>query len=335
MKEKLILILIAISCSSCFKPLRSFSHYAPPPVPDYAQTKNWAALPDQKDSADAVPLNSAEVDGQQNAKVDVFYIHPTLNFSGKSWNGDVNDKKLNKLVDKYPIRFQASVYNGSCKVYAPRYRQATLYSFVEKKKNNGQQALELAYQDVRTAFEYYLKNYNNGRPFIIAGHSQGSKHAYRLLVDYIEHNELLRSKLVAAYAIGMATDSSYASLAPCDSANQVGCLISWNTFRWGAESTNHYLGMNRYCTNPLTWTRDSVYVTAEKNFGGLDRKFRLVEKACDAKIQAGLLWIHKPSKGRFASAGKNFHVSDYNLFYMNLRKNVSERVNEYLKRQQQ
>jgi hypothetical protein len=61
----------------------------------------------------------------------------------------------------------------------------------------------------------------------------------------------------------------------------------------------------------------------------------LVEKACDAKIQAGLLWIHKPSKGRFASAGKNFHVSDYNLFYMNLRKNVSERVNEYLKRQQQ
>ncbi|MBL0105277.1 MAG: DUF3089 domain-containing protein [Bacteroidetes bacterium] len=126
-----------------------------------------------KDSADALPPGENLVDGQAEAKADVFYIHPTVNFSRKNWNGDVNDAKLNHTVDIYPLRFQASVFNGMCKVYAPRYRQATLYSFIDKSKVNGAKALDLAYTDVVSAFQYYLDHYNQGRPFILASTVRG------------------------------------------------------------------------------------------------------------------------------------------------------------------
>ena len=66
----------------------------------------------------------------------------------------------------------------------------------------GKQALDFAYQDVKAAFEYYLKHYNNGRPIIIASHSQGTWHAESLLHDYFENDSTLRKRLVAAYLIG-------------------------------------------------------------------------------------------------------------------------------------
>jgi hypothetical protein len=173
-----------------------------------------------KDSADAIPPGSGMFDGQVTAKVDVFYIHPTLDFSGKGWNGDIRNKKLNNRVDIYPIRFQASAFNGSCKVYSPRYRQATLYSFTKQAGENGKKALDLAYEDVVRAFQYYLLNYNQGRPFVLAAHSQGSWHAYRLLHDFFDNNPALQKQLVAAYIIGFKTDSIYKNIPACDSATQ-------------------------------------------------------------------------------------------------------------------
>lgn len=329
-------ILSAISwifLSSCFNPWHRFEHYNPPPAPDYSKVEHWAALPEKKDSADAIPPNSGMSDGQADAKVDVFYIHPTMNFSGKGWNGNVRNKKLNRTTDKYPLRFQASVFNGSCKVYAPRYRQATLYSFTKRAKENGMKALDLAYGDVRRAFLYYLDHYNKGRPFIIASHSQGSWHAYRLLREIIDHNDSLKKKLVAAYIIGFRTDSIPGSIPPCDSASQTGCILSWNTYKWGKTSTNEYLGSNCYCTNPLTWRRDSTEAGAELNLGGLPRQFNRIDIGItDARIQGGLLWIHRPKKTGYVRIGKNYHVSDYNLFYSNIRQNVKERVEAYFRK---
>ncbi|MBL0034107.1 MAG: DUF3089 domain-containing protein [Bacteroidetes bacterium] len=89
------------------RPGHSFSYYKEPAKPDYSDTSNWAALPTKIDSADAVPINSAEMDGQSTARVDVFYIHPTVNFSARSWNADLANEKLNKRTDEYPIRMQA------------------------------------------------------------------------------------------------------------------------------------------------------------------------------------------------------------------------------------
>lgn len=330
-KRVLIIFCLSVSLTSCFKPWHRFSYYTPPTVPDYSMATNWAALPDKKDSADALPINSDEKDLQSIAKVDVFYIHPTLYFSGRSWNGDLSNERLNLKVDKYPIRMQASSFNGSCKVYAPRYRQATIYSFMQKKGTDGQQALDLAYTDVKSAFDFYLQNYNHDRPFIIAAHSQGSRHAYRLLTEYIENNPALRKRMIAAYIIGMSSEKTFSEIPPCDSATQVGCLISWNSYKWGAITKNHYLSANKYCTNPLSWKRDSICMGSEFNLGGVERNFKFIKFACDAKVQNGLLWVHKPKVGRFAKFGKSYHVSDYSLFYFDIRKNVKDRVETYFK----
>jgi hypothetical protein len=324
------LLIIGILLGSCVTPVHHFSWYPEPSIPDYSDPNSWAALPDKKDSADAIPPNSNEKDAQADALVDVFYIYPTLNYSGKGWNADIHDKRINKRVDKFPIRFQASAFNGSCKVYAPRYRQATLYSFTKRGNHNGYKALSLAYEDVKSSFEYYLEHYNKGRPFIIASHSQGSRHAYLLLQDYFENNDVLHKQLVAAYIIGFRTDSFYYCIPRCDSASQTGCIISWNTYKWGKKTNNEFLGSNYFCTNPLSWTSDTSYCGYEMNLGGLPRRFdRIDEHVSDAKIQDQLLWIHKPRKRGYYGFAKNFHVSDYNLFYMNIRKNVQTRIDSY------
>ena len=316
--------------SSCLTPVRHFNSHSAPQVPDYSEQSSWAALPTKKDSADAIPPRNNETDGQTDAVVDVFYIHPTLDLAGYKWNGDIQDKKLNKRVDKLPMRFQASAFNGSCKIFAPRYRQATLYSFTQSSKENGEKALALAYEDVRTAFQYYLDHYNNGRPFIIASHSQGSRHAYLLLNEFFENNSELRKQLVAVYAIGFRTDSLFENIPRCDSATQTGCVLSWNTYKWGKETENEFLGSNYYCVNPLNWKSDTVYCNKELNLGGLPRKFDRIDKnISDAKINKGLLWIQRPKKRGYWKVAGNYHVSDYNIFYMNIRENVRKRIEAY------
>src|SRR3954466_5565040 len=112
---------------------------------DYSKTDNWAALPVKSDNADWVPEKSSLKNNQDSAKVDVFFIHPTTDVTGYFGNTDIDDRSVNKQTDNFPIKFQASVFNGSCKVYAPRYRQAVLNNFFTRKSEKSQAAFDLAY----------------------------------------------------------------------------------------------------------------------------------------------------------------------------------------------
>lgn len=338
------LFLAGLVFSSCLVPSRHFEAYTPPPVPDYALERNWCALPDKKDSADFILPQAGLTDGQAQAKVDVFFIHPTLYFRGKGWNADVKDVRTNNLVDETTIRKQASVFNGSCKIYAPRYRQATLYSFVDS-KGNGRKALDLAYTDVKRAFEYYLKHYNQGRPIIIASHSQGTYHASKLIADFFEHDSVMYHKLVAAYLIGgNISQNMYQVVVPCGEAAQTGCLVAWRTMRWGTKEKapgKRQKNAPVYdcygkveCINPLTWKRDTTYAPATLNVGSVPKKFNEAQKGLvDAKISdQHLLWVHKPKKRGYPTT-KNYHVFDYSLFYLNIRQNVQYRIEAYFRKQ--
>ena len=106
------------------------------------------------------------------------------------WNADIDDVALNKKTDNTTILYQASVFNEDCRVFAPRYRQANFNAFFTNNKVVTDKAFELAYEDIKTAFEYYLEHYNQGRPIIIASHSQGTLHAGRLLKEYFEGKPL-------------------------------------------------------------------------------------------------------------------------------------------------
>ena len=176
-------------------------------APDYRQLKNWAASPHKPSPSDLVPSFLSEEDFNKTA--DVFFIHPTTYLcqrhgrcsimldrtemnrmraqaNDEPWNSDTDDTALNAFTDRGTIRMQASVFNRCARVFAPRYRQAHVKTFFLKPSDAVQAAFDMAYSDIRNAFSYYLEHENNGRPMIIAGHSQGSFHGLRLLREFFD-----------------------------------------------------------------------------------------------------------------------------------------------------
>lgn len=307
-----------------------------PQPADYELIESWAAHPDKVDKADSVPNKSGLKDLQKMAKADVFFVHPTTYTyeptNQFTWNADVNDEELNAKTDNSTILNQASVFNGSCRIFAPRYRQAHYSAFTTENPENKKQSLDVAYQDVKNAFEYYLENYNNGRPIVIASHSQGTIHAGRLIKEFFD-GKPLQKQLVEAYLIGIATPPDYfETIKVSESAEHIGGFVTWNTFIKGFYPPYYNDGLkNAVCVNPLTWNTDEAYVGKEFNKGGVGLKYTFVDELADAQIHDNMLWISKPYvRGRLFLRRKIWHIADINLFWMNIRENVALRIDTFL-----
>jgi hypothetical protein len=337
---------------SRLKPEVSFAEAKPPAAPDYSQPQSWAALPDREDMADVLPGGEVQ-DHQATAPADVFFVHPTTLF-GKGWNQALDDDATNRLTDALVMRNQAAVFNSCCKVYAPRYRQATLYSFMDQ-GGDGASALKVAYEDVERAFDYFIEHYNQGRPFILASHSQGSVHLRTLLEKRITGTKL-RDQLVAAYPIGFGIDGEVMAKAlpdvpVCQSAEQLGCVVTWNAVGPQAETWSD--PSKNICVNPLTWRADGAAAEASMNLGGVtypgtfegtiadvnglppdfDTKPFLETGVADAQCVAGMLLVQEIRSEHYASrpmGRDNYHVYDYSLFHMNIRRNAELKVARYL-----
>ncbi|MFN8237930.1 MAG: DUF3089 domain-containing protein [Chitinophagales bacterium] len=297
---------------------------------DYSNPDNWAALPAMKDNADWTPKGLR--DNQDSARADVFFIHPTTDLTGFKGNANIENNAINNQTDNFPIKYQASVFNGSCKVYAPRYRQAALNNFFARNSERSRDAFDFAYQDIREAFQYYLKYYNQGRPIIIAGHSQGSMHAQRLLREFFDGTPL-QKQLVEAYIIGYPTkENQFQFLKVSEKADTFGGYISYCTFGMDAKIDWMTEYNNAVVVNPLSWTRDKTFVSASYNLGSVSRKSEeMYANVCGARCGNGVLEIQKPESGGFVSLGfKNYHLFDYNLFYLNIRENVAMRLKKFL-----
>jgi hypothetical protein len=286
------------------------------------------------DSADATPAGFL-IDNQSTAEVDVFFLHPTTytKRGNHGWNASLGDQKINSKTDRTTILHQASIFNGAGKVYAPRYRQAHLSAYFTAKKDEAQAALDFAYEDVKSAFEYYLTKYNRGKPIIIAAHSQGTTHAKRLLRAFFD-TKPLQEKLVAAYLVGIPVTKSYFQSIPlCLSANQTGCYCSWRALKSGHHPKRFPTGDSIAVTNPLNWETTPAYVGKNQNKGTVLQKFHndLHPGLADAQINDGLLWVSKPKfPWSFLLTTKNYHVADYNFFYLNVRENAMLRSSHFL-----
>lgn len=247
----------------------AFSEQEAPPAPDYSRSESWAALPFENDNADLTPPGYE--DRQSEAQADVFFVHPTTFFERDRWNASIDHQKSREFVDQMVMSGQASAFNGCCSVYAPRYRQATIGTYFADREDAAG-AFGLAYDDVERAFEFFLDEYNAGRPFILASHSQGSQHAMRLL-ERIDGDLALRERLIAAYIPGFTHPMSrynevYEHLEPCESSTQTGCISAWDTYKNDADielpdrpvywrdGNLASVGREvpRQCTNPLVWT---------------------------------------------------------------------------------
>jgi hypothetical protein len=331
----ILLFLLTASCSSL--PRGDAGEQVAPPAPDYANPDAWAALPQRADNADRTPVASLP-DNQSTAPADVFFLHPTT-YTGergqKQWNAPVTDPALNAKTDKGTILYQASIFNGAGRVYAPRYRQAHLHAYFTKdnKKPTAIRAFEVAYRDVRAAFEYYLEHYNEGRPIIIAAHSQGTTHAKQLLRDFFD-GKPLQERLVAAYLVGIPVENGYlVQIPPCELPDDTGCYCSWRSFRKGHTPQYHLPGGRIVATNPLLWNTGSDYAPAALNEGAVLRDFnKILPQLADAQVHDGLLWVTKPKfPGSIFFTRPNYHIADYNFYYMNVRNNAILRAEAYFK----
>ena len=335
----LLFLALFFACASPKSkiPQVTFEAVKAPEVPHYADLKNWAAHPDKHDFADSIPQNSGLKDEQTTAEVDVFFVHPTT-FTLKSgtnvWNGDLADQALNDRTDKGTILYQSSIFNGAGRVFAPRYRQAYYGVYVSPDSASNRKALALAYEDVKAAFEHYLKNWNNGRPIIIAAHSQGTQHAGRLLKDFFEGTNL-KNRLVVAYLVGMPIKKNlFNDIKPCDTPEQTGCFCSWRTFLTGFEPKDRAVGDNISVVNPLSMTTEKGIVPPEKHQGSVLIGFKKTsERTIKTEIHNGILWVSKPKfRGSFLYRSPNYHIADFNLFYFNVREDAKRRVGLFWKR---
>ncbi len=304
-------------------------------IPDYSNLDYWAAHPLKEDPSDEVPKDLQNQ--RSDTLADVFFIHPTTYTDSKmamGWNADINNEKLNRKTDNSAILYQASVFNKYCRVFAPRYRQANLQAFYST-SDSAKESLDFAYEYVKKAFEYYLQHFNNGRPIIIASHSQGTSHAARLLKEFFQ-GKSLQKQLVCAYIIGLPVFTDYFStLKPCADSTSTGCFIGWRTFKEGYEAP--FVAKEKrkaIVINPLTWNMDTTIAPAKLNKGGILKNFdKVIPALVHAQIHENVLWVNKPQFfGSIFLTTKNYHIADYNLFYVNIRENVGTRIKAFLKK---
>lgn len=327
--------------SGLIVPDTPFDDSPQPPAPDYREQRYWAALPTTKDQADTVPAGTGLTDKQSTAKLDVFYIHPTSYLLGGHWNSRA-DAFLPALITNYGVLpQQAAVFNGVAKVYAPRYRQASQGAQVQPlSQSDLDKTLALALSDIKQAFDYFLDHYNRGRPFLIASHSQGTTHAVPLLQYLFTHRPADAKRFVAGYLVGnTVVEERLSGLLPvCETPTATGCYLSWNAVAEGGDGSHWTNKGKPVCVNPLSWRRDSVRVDKSENLGSLPitGPFFLDTphtQQTGARCDKGILWIDVPGAAGYSQAlfpGGGYHAYDYNLFWMNIRANLDERINAYL-----
>ncbi len=346
------------SAFDAFRPDHAFDSARAVAAPDYADKANWAALPGVEDFSDRQPAGVTDAQLNGEAPVDVFFIHPTGFFHSSSWTFYMDANTMTEENTNFFMANQASAFNGCCNVYAPRYRQASLFAFLsgpDVKKD----VLGFVYQDIEAAFNYFLEHYSKGRPFIIAAHSQGAHHGLTLLERVIDGTPL-KDRMVAAYLIGGLTNIVHMSsveklkdIDVCQQPDDIGCLIHFDVF---SEAAADETAPGNVCVNPISWSTNSELAIKEKHQGAVftSGKFQVkfdidtpnnIEftsftkpdtQFVNAQCKNGILFVSDLSEtnyGLYESKLRkgSYHLIDYNIFYMDIRENAKVRVEKFLK----
>ncbi|MBT8218924.1 MAG: DUF3089 domain-containing protein [Bacteroidia bacterium] len=332
------------------KPKHTFDQEKPIPAPDYSLESNWASLPSIDDLADMRPAGVTR--DTLMDEVDVFFIHPTGFLKGHTWNSTMDSESSTEENTQWMMANQASAYSDG-RVYAPRYREATIFSFFGMDNPDEKAALDLAYDDVSRSFNHFIDHYNQGRPFILASHSQGSFHGFRLLKEKIS-GSYLADRMVAAYLIGMGTitDEAVAGIEDipvCDDPSQTHCLIHWATYA-EENSAEAFVPGKLVCVNPLSWRRDGETSKKELHLGYVPQtgaftlEFMGKDISNDIKFEplssphvqhtratckdGKLLVVQQDAASDLMGTG-DYHGLDYQLFHMNIRKNIGDRYRKF------
>ena len=310
-------------------------------APDYSENKNWLALPENPDK-----------------DVDLIYLYPS---SCNDPEADIICEIDNpSMVEgaKRNCTQQASAFEPVANIYAQFWRQVNglklpLMSFEEV--NNAEWAEPRT--DVYAALDYYFKNLNNGRPYFLAGHSQGSRLCYMVLAEYMKKHPDCYENMIAAYCIGDSLTKGYLEENPhikaAQSADDLGVVVSWNTEGPANKGKNSLvISPGAISINPLNWRTDETPADAELNLGTymphlLDFEMEELPVKADGVIdlERGSVMVTNPALAKCAITAipgfesfepvfgpASYHLCDYSFFYLNIRENARVRAEAWFKK---
>ena len=317
MKKHVILltfVLIALMCWGCG---------IHPQVPNYQEDSSWVFQAPKRDKP-----------------IDVFYVYPTIYAEESPPNMDINNADLRGSAE-HLIDAQAGVFAESANIFAPYYRQMSFAKLNSEEDMYKNPYFQLGYSDVSRAFEYFLENLNRGRPFILAGHSQGSMVLITLMREHFNNPEL-QDKLVAAYLIGYSVTqedfTTYPWMKPATGARDTGVIISYNTQSPDATDSPVLLP-GAYCINPLSWTTDETPADKSLNLGAvffnditshIEREIVHYTGARVDKKTGGLITVPPDTLDIGDFPPGIYHRFDYAFWYRNIQANVAIRSQSYI-----
>ncbi len=332
------LVLVVVLCTAGL--LAGCGSSSPPSSgPDYSNKANWMILPSS----------------QGEKQVDVFFLYPTVYQQASSSDPIVCAINNQQMQSQAQIAFTrtGSVFENMANVYAPYYEQAAIQ--VLQMPYDQQQSIVGGQPtaDCISAFDYYIKHYNKGRPFILASHSQGSNIMVNLLADYMGSNPDVYQHMIAAYVIGYSITPQYLQQNPelkfAAGPDDTGVIISYNTTAPTTAVPDPVVLPGAMVINPITWRTDQTPATAAQNLGGIaldNNGYAIVDASgnpqpvlnyADATIDTAkgelICSTADPNTlapGNALVAGGIYHNYDYPFYYFDLRANAANRIARFL-----
>ena len=294
--------------------------------PDYAKPESWAVpLPE---NPSALPA-------------DVFYVYPTVFVDAAHPVMDIAVPELRHRGELISGE-HTMMFRGKFNIFAPHYRQAELNRALRALDASPRDfsPMEPGQEDIRRAFRHFLEHRNNGRPFILMGHSQGAMAVLDLLKNELPPDSPALKRMVAAYVIGWPVTkedlAEYPQLRMARGERDTGVVVSWNTESPGAERSIFCGGI---AINPLNWRTDEQPAPKEANRGAVffrpDGEIALERPGfCGGalNLERGTLVVdlESPQKyeAEFFPRGV-LHMGDILFFYRNIAENAGKRVEAF------
>ena len=305
-----------------------------PDVTDYSNPRHWLSQ----------PVNPSK-------PVDVFYVYPTV------WHKVDPAESIYCAIDHsgmlqgaaLAFNHQATAFETVGNIYAPFYRQADGASTLALTEDQRWEVLrKVPARDITAAFAYYIRHYNHGRPFIIAGHSQGASVMLFLLAEYMTTHPDVYDRMIAAYVTGYPVTAEFMAankhLKVAEGPDDTGVIISYNTQSPKVTPGTNIVVANNIglVINPINWKRDETPAPASQSLGSYmpdsaGTNYGKKHDFADARIdlaQGVLICDSVNAAAIQAISGEMdlgiYHIYDINLYYYNLRENAANRGNKFI-----
>lgn len=361
MKKIAIFVLFSLSviplcsCGSSFKKTNSSNYDIIPligedEVTDYSNPNNWLYC---------------ETEAEHD--VDLIYFYPTVTFEPNYY---VVSKVSREMKEGATWGFADT---GSCfapytNLFIPFTTQFPITltkevqdEYFQKYNIDPSKVIDyfdiLTYSHVRTdvyaALDYYFEHYNHNRPFILAGHSQGSAICQIVLEEYMRVHPEFLSRMVVTYSGGFSVSRQYLRDNPhlkyAEGETDTGVIVSWTTEAPGATEHGVIVQPDSECINILNWKKDETraprslnkgsrvsnnpihtYITIKPGVADAQLDLKNGVMIADINLMPDLFKIDAPN---FIFGDKSYHTCDYWFYYENLRENGLKRIESFLGRE--